>query len=232
MWENMEKLITPVDPVGFWTMALTIATVGLAWVAWRGLRVLALTKSDMLTRAERESRQCAISRSEAMAAVIIPANRLLSSKLGEAAIPVFVKSPDEVSFDLNKADHLPRANEWIAKLPADLHNDCVGHINLLEAWAMYFTNGLADHKIAFGPCAPVFCGQMAQYFPVLIVHRANQRSGKYPNAVKLFETWRHELEMAESGIKMKELVDKISELQRRKVRPKPLPSPLGTDPLD
>jgi hypothetical protein len=229
MWPDFIKLITPIDAVGFWTMLMTIVTIALACIAWRGLRSLNLTKTDMLTRSKREARQCAISRCEELAKVIIPANQRLSSKLGAAQIPVFVKSPEEVTFDPKKSDHLPKAREWVSKLPTSLHNDCIHHINMLEGWAMYFTNLIADEQIAFGPCAPVFCSQMAQYFPVFVVHRANQRSGKYPNAVKLFEIWRHRLETAESGIKMQELVEKISELQKRPSGPQPLPLPLGTD---
>src|SRR2546422_4730966 len=42
-------------------------------------------------------------------------------------------------------------------LPIYLYSSCVTLLNELEAWAMYFTNALADHRIAFGPCAPVYC---------------------------------------------------------------------------
>jgi hypothetical protein len=228
MWEAFVKLASPTNPDEFWEMVTAMITIVLAAVAWRGLRSLNLTKKDMLIRSEREARHCAIARSEELAKVIIPANRALSAKLGEAQIPVFVKSAEEVSFDQNKTDHLPKVNQWIAKLPGPLHNDCIVHLNVLEGWAMYFTNGIADETIAFGPCAPVFCSQVAQYYPVLVGQRFNQRSGKYPNTIKLFETWMHQLQKAESGIKMKELVTKINELQRKQKGPK-LPRPLGTE---
>lgn len=229
MWEYIKNLIVPHDPVAFWTMALTFATAWLAIVALRGLGGLGLTKSDILTRAQREARHCAIARAEDMAKVLIPANRELSMKLGEALIPVFVRSAEEVSFDRNKVDRIMgRANTWVTSMPPALQMECISYLNRLEAWSMYFTNGLADDEIAFGPCAPTYCSQIAQYFPVLIVHRANQRSGKYPNAVKLFETWWHKLKEEESGIQMKELVAKISELQHRKAAPNPLPKPIGT----
>jgi len=214
MWEAFVKLVSPTNPDEFWEMVTAFITIVVAVVAWRGLRSLNLTKSDILIRSEREARHYAIAKAEELAKVIIPANRALSTKLGEAQIPVFVKSADEVTFDALKTDHLPKVKEWVEKLPGPLHNDCIVHINLLEAWAMYFTNAIADEKIAFGPCAPVFLAQVAQYFPIYVVLRANQRSGKYPNTIKLFETWRHQLEKAESGIKMKELVKKISELQK------------------
>ena len=139
-----------------------------------------------------------------------------------------MKSADDVRFDPDKAEHLSEAEAWLLRIPQDLHIDCIRHLNRLEAWAMYFTNGVADHEIAFGPCAPVYCSMIVQYYAVLLSRRAGQQSGKFPNAVKLFKSWRAAIEKEESGVRFEELVRQLNEMHKRRESGEALPHPLGT----
>lgn len=222
-------LIKPTNPTEFWTMAMTVLTLGLIVVAWRGLHSLQLAKADMLTRSQREARACAIARCEEMAGEIIEKNGELITRFAELELPVFVDSPDVVLFDPDTSAHLNRAQTWLAQVPPELRSDCITQMNRLEAWSMYFTNGVADHSIAFGPCAPVFCGMVVRYYPFLLVRRAGHSSGKFPNTVKLFKSWRSQIEAQTDGVKMQELVQKLSTLQAlRKKNDPQLPPPLGT----
>jgi hypothetical protein len=228
MWQGLWTLIRPTTPGEFWTMAYAVVTVALLIAAVLGLRSLSLAKSDILTRSKREARQCAITRCEQMAQKIIDRNGNLLGRLATASRPVFVKSASDVVFDPDTAEHLAGARVWVQGLSQDLHQDCISHLNQLEAWAMYFTHGVADHAIAFGPCAPVYCSMIVQYYAVLLVRRAGHSSGKFPNAVQLFKSWSEALEREKSGVKMEELVRQLSELQARRRPEAPLPHPLGT----
>lgn len=228
MWQDVSRVISPANPGEFWTMAYTVATFALVIAALRGLRSLSLAKADILTRSKRESRQCAITRCEQMAEEIISRNSGLIVRLAAASVPVFVKSASDVAFDPDSEAHLAEARAWLQGLPLDIHTDCITHLNRLEAWAMYFTHGVADHEIAFGPCAPVYCSMIVHYYAVLLVRRAGQSSGKFPNAVQLFKSWREALELQKSGVKMDELVRQLSQLQNRRRPQAPLPQPLGT----
>jgi hypothetical protein len=139
-----------------------------------------------------------------------------------------VQSPDEVKFDPDTSDHLEQAKAWLKDVPSDLLGDCVKLLNRLEAWSMYFTKGVADHEIAFAPCAPVFCGIVVRYYAVLLVARAGHASGKYPNLIEVFKDWRGQIESQKDGIKMKELVQSMKDLQARRGRGTGLQPPLGT----
>jgi hypothetical protein len=221
------QFVQPTNPAEFWTMAYTIATVGLIVVAWRGLRSLKLAKADMLTRSQREARGCAIARCEEFAHDIISKNSDHITRFAAANLPLFVERADVVRFDPDTSEHLAAAQTWLHKMPADLHTDCIHLLNRLEAWSMYFTNGVADHEIAFGPCAPVFCSMIVRYYPILLVRRAGQGSGKFPNAVQLFKTWRAKLEAEQDGVKMQGLIEQMRDLQQRRANQPTLPPPLG-----
>lgn len=222
-------VIKPTNPTEFWTMALTVATVGLIIVAGLGLRSLRLSKTDMLTRSQREARACAIARCEEMAGEIINTNAALIDRFAELEIQLFVEVSDVVKFDPDASEQLAQAQAWRGKVPPELRSACITQLNKLEAWSMYFTNGVADHQIAFGPCAAVFCGMVVRYYPFLLVSRAGNASGKYPNLVKLFKSWRAEIEAQKDGVTFQELVTKLRDFQAtRRKSGHALEPPLGT----
>jgi hypothetical protein len=227
------ELVVPVDPVGFWTMALTVATVGLIVVAGRGLRSLHLAKVDINARSQREARSCAIARCEEMATEIISTTGEIITRLVALKLPLFVQSGDAVRFDPDASEQVGKAQSWLAQVPPDLYSDCIKLLNKIEAWSMYFTNGVADHEIAFGPCAPVFCSMIVRFYPILLVRRAGNSSGQFPNAVKLFKNWRAQLDDQQHGQRLQALIQGMQDLQNRReaqareAQPT-LPPPIGT----
>src|SRR3989449_11311938 len=100
-------------------------------------------------------------------------------------------------------------------LPIYLYSSCVTLLNELEAWAMYFTNALADHQIAFGPCAPVYCSLIVQNYAILLVLRSRPSAGKFPHAVKLFKSWLELLEREQEGLKQGALLNELAKLQAK-----------------
>jgi hypothetical protein len=230
--QKLWDVVCPTDPLSFWTMALTLATVGLIVVAGKGLRSLRLAKADMLTRSQREARACAIARSEELAEELIPKNTALRNRLVAASIPVFVQTAEAVRFDPDNSTDLVAAQQWGAKLPRDIHLDCIDFMNTLEAWAMHFTSGVADQNIAFGPCAPVYCTFVVQYYALLLMRRAGHQSGKFPNTVELFRTWSAELDNQKDGVKMQGLVKQVQDLQKKIEKKSSLPPALGTAGID
>jgi hypothetical protein len=228
MWTAIWTLMKPTNPAEFWTLVTALATVALTYLAYRGLRSLVLTKSAMLTQATRDARGSAIARCEEFAAEIIAANEPILNGLAANKIPVFVQSAPEVDFDRDDAPRLAKAQAWCNLLPKPLLNDCIRFLNKLEAWAMYFTNGVADHDIAFGPCAPQYCSMIVQNYAVLLTLRVRASAGKYPNAVKLFQGWLAKLEQQAKGLKVDDLLKQLAQAQAKGVK-HTLPKPLGTE---
>lgn len=229
-WLPLGRLAKPTDPAEFWTLVSAFANIAVLVVAVRGLKSLVLTRKGMLTQATRDAWSCAVHRCEEFADEIIPLNVPVLTNLAAFKVPVFVKHASEVQFDPdNKAD-LDRAAQWVRNLPAGTLGDCVTLLNRLEAWSMYFTNRLADQKIAAGPCAPFFCSMVVQNYAVLLLHRnRDASSGKYPNIVKLFKSWWADIEDEKVGHKEGELLKQLAALQRKGSPSSKLPNPLGTE---
>ena len=187
------RLVVPSNAIEFWTAALTIATVGLAVVAFYGLRSVSVSKLDMKNRNTRESAQATIDLCIEMARVILPEYTQLMAALHQKGIALFVSDASQVSFDSNEeVKKINAAIAWMSPLDNDLLQAVVAFMNHLETWSMSFTHdpSLADEKVAFEPCSSVFCQMVMSMYPMLLTQRrTNPASGPFQNTVTLFEGW-------------------------------------------
>jgi hypothetical protein len=219
-----------------------VATIALIVVAWRGLdalkltqdglaltqRDLDLTQRDMSTRATRDARICAVQRCEEFGKKILPMRISVLIGMSRNKIHVFVQDPKSLTFDPDNTAIVEAAIAWWKAVPFDVQNDCISLLNALEAWAMYFTNALADEQIACGPCAPQYCSIVVQLYGYLLQVRTEQESGKFPNAIKLFRVWMPRLEEEKRGLVTGNLLKQLEILQAREIPQAALDRPLGT----
>jgi hypothetical protein len=190
------KAFPPSDALGAWTavagvgaLLTGIGTIAVAAFALRGLRSLTIARDEIVHRAQREAKLCAIQRLEEVAAEIVPLNTAALDGLVANKIAPFLAKGQVVQLDPDLKD-VAAARSWVAKVPVDVYNKIVTILNRLEAWSVYFAKGVADDEIAFGPIAPLLRGWVGQYYAVLLVVRADPgRSGNYPNLVKLYGAW-------------------------------------------
>lgn len=216
-------LVVPTDPIEFWTLALTAATVGLAVVAYLGLRSVALSKKDMLNRATRESVQCAIDRCDEMSRELLPLYMAILSELGAKKVALFVSGPSQVSFEeREEVEKINAAIAWMRTLDSALLPKLIDFMNRLECWSMCFTNdpALADEKVAFDPCSTVFCQMVMSLYPALLTQRrANPASGPFQNVVTLFKGWYSKKAQGQ-------MLEQLARLQSEGSK---LPPPVGTE---
>lgn len=210
-------LVKPTGPSEFWALGQAAVNLGVVAVALKGLHSLSIAKRDLLTRAQRESRMCAVLRCEEMAQVLIKQNGEILAKHANLQRTPFLQSPTDVRFGDEDAALLERAKAWHVGIPFEVNRETVNLLNRMEAWAMYFNTGLADHKIAFGPCGPVFCGLVVRHYATLLVARHGNSSGKYPNIVAVFNDWRAQIDE-------KVLKEDLNRVQARRTQ---LPNPIG-----
>lgn len=212
-------------------MVAGAGAAAVAGVAWRGLRSLGLSRKDMLTRAQRDARECAIARFEELAQHIIPANAQLWAAIAASKVdPLIVPTPAGVRFDPDDPEHLRRGVKLLEKMPSEVRKDTIFFLNQLEAWAAYHTQGLADHEIAFGPCAPVFCSFVVQHYAMLLALRSDTAAGNFPNVVELFVSWRADLERQKLSLREEDLQKQLKALETARSRSKStLQPPLGFD---
>lgn len=227
--QRLASVVVPTDPEEFWSLVSALVSGMVLWVAFRGLRSLKLTREGMLNQAHREARGCAIARCEEFAAEIIPLNAVIVNAFAALKTPVFVEDAADVRFDPDNREDLARAQEWFDGLPPEVRSACIGLMNRMEAWAMYFTNQLADPDIAFGPCGPYFCSRVVQLYPYLLIARnRDPSSGNYPNVVALFKAWIAQLEEERRGLIRGQLLEQLAELQAKGSPRATLKPPLGT----
>lgn len=227
------EVIQPTDATSFWAMVAGLASVALVLAVMRGLRSLKLTQADVELRTKREASALAVARCEEFALEIIPEGVHIDGALKAAQIPRFVTSVATVTFNPDNTQLLAAAEEWRSPIGADLDWRCISLLNRLEAWAMHFATGVADHSVAFGPCAQVFCNMVVRHYPFLLQARANPSSGNFPYTVKLFENWNDQLEKEHLGLKAEDLMKKLDSIAERASKTvEALPDPTMGTKLD
>jgi len=211
-FDQLWDLLVPGTTEEFWATVAGLAGVVVALVAFRGLKSL----KAVVAQAMREGRTCAIQRCEEWATKVIPRNGEIYRKLADGKVALFVPSLAEVKFDSELPPELAaRAKAWWDALPPEVPKLIVEHMNALEAWAMYFTSGVADRDLAFGPCAPTYVTTVGRYYAFLLVLRSGQGAGKFPNTVLLFQEWYHKLDRERKDGEMKRLDEQMKQLQSK-----------------
>jgi hypothetical protein len=134
------------------TVGVVFATIGVAIVAYSGLRAIALSKKDMKNRAIREETQCAIDRCNEMGGELLPLFMSFVREIGAKGVPIMIRDPAQVSFHkAEEAKKIAEGQTWISKLDRDTQDRSIHLLNSLECWAMSFTTdpSLADERSVF-----------------------------------------------------------------------------------
>jgi len=220
-----ESLLVPTSPTETWAMATFFANVAVAVVAYLGLRSLTLSKKDMLDRAKREARTEAVRKCIEFGSDIIPLNGEVSNQLLANRVPVFVLDAEKAVFgETDDPSEVKRAVKWVESLPPDLQNLTIRLLNRLEVWAMPFAHQLADHDIAFEPCARVYCQIVIQYYPSLLALRRNTTDGKFRNVIAVYDDWSTRLLSQDKSKQAQILLSEVSKYQSSGMGLKP---PIG-----
>jgi hypothetical protein len=235
VWRLPATRTHPSSAAEFWTMVqgtaavmLLGATLALCVVGWYGLRSLKLARHDTVIRSTREARGLALQRAEQFSQMVIRGERLqIQAELSAAKVVPFTHYVASGGAVFDDARMHQEAKKWWATVPSSTQNRIIYFLNDLEAWAMYFTHELADSDIVSGPCAPTFCSIVVQYAPWIIVARAEQYEGFYPNIVSLFRAWRAELDAKDRGSKTEAWAIAAKAAEERHAQHK-LGAPLGT----
>jgi hypothetical protein len=216
-------LFSPPDAAAAWAATDAIAdavtalcTIGIATFALRGLRSLRIARDEIVHRAGREAKLCAIQRMEEVAREIIPMGTAALDALAAENVGVFLGEKDVVQFDPDPTD-LAAAKAWRAKVSTKAYNRIVNHLNRLEAWSVYFTTGVADPEVAFGPIGPLLRSWVGQYYAVLLVLRSGvgPSSGKFPNLIQLYLVWSARMDRQQLARLHKDIEGQMQQAQAR-----------------
>ena len=168
-----------------------LSAPALVVIAAIGLYQLYLTKRDIRLRSQREAATLATAEARHFNTRIIELSNQASStalahqvKLYEGEVGDF--SPDSVNDATwgsfwGGAPYQPEAVQALGIFHSLL--------NELEAFALYFTKGVADEEIAFGAVGRYFCVLVQQYYPVIAKSRTEKEEDTFQPIVDLYHIW-------------------------------------------
>lgn len=186
-WNALWEVLVPSNTGEFWTMIAGLGTVAVAMLAWQGLRSLGLAKSDILNRATRDARACAVERCEEFANDIIPGNRPVLQAIAKSEVAAFVKDTSDVQFDPDDAGQVEAAKEFMRQVPNNVRRQAIMFLNRLEAWATYFTNGLAEHENSVRSMRSGLLHLCRAALPDSAGNSINYNSGEISESCKAFQ---------------------------------------------
>lgn len=223
--------------VEFWTMiagvgavATAVATSLLVWVAKTGLKQIGVSKTDIVTRSQREALLTAIQQCDDFRTGIMSDTNIAMEALAASNMQLFT-APNtlELAFEAIPEETLKRAAEWVAKLTPDVYAKSIVALNHLEAFSMYFTTRLADSETAFKPTSDVFCGTVVRLYPLIIHLRRTRDAGFFTNLVSLYKDWSSRKSEPAKKAQVQFLQKQLEDMQTKTTWSKDYPKPLGTD---
>lgn len=182
-------------------------------------------KADLRIRSTREAVTLSYQLCERFATFIIPKYDEQIHALAAQNLTLFKWTLTDANFTRDSIAERLEADKWLALFNSD-RQKCyriVNMLNILEAFAMPFANGLADESVAFPVVGTIFLDEVEGFAPYLISLREKTAphmvSGRYENVVKLYELWA-------ARVGAERISEQMAELMRQhRNLPKPAPIP-------
>ena len=171
-----------------------IAGIGLLFVAIKALEQIRLAKNDIKTRVNREAAKEAAVRISHWMDVIIPSMNKLHSyqnKINFEELKCSMErfeSEELRSKDSNTQSHSQKALVLIME-DSEFRSLTLQVANVVEAFAMYFSTGVADEEMAFMPLSETFCGFVESTFFLYCGTRNQDQLNRWDYTVKLYRVW-------------------------------------------
>ncbi|WP_417861502.1 hypothetical protein [Winogradskyella sediminis] len=157
-----------------------------------------VAKNHLKVISERDAATSSAERTDHFVKVIVPIGTEISTKRKKVDFPEYE----------GKFDNWDNSN--ISQWDDDYKKALVDHgkkditllgqelINLLEGFSIYFTNGIANEKIAYGSVGSTFCNYVEKYYTTICLSRKKDKPHKpYSNVVELYELWNSRIDKSE-----------------------------------
>lgn len=196
-------------------LLLAVAVFGLRqiWVSAQQLRLAREIASD---QAKRDACKLAAEQCRHYGKEIIEAenavNALFQSGEMEAFKRVIVAELSSGRFELDDT----KAKGWESEFSKQ-NRQIICLANSLEAFAIWFTCGAADERIAFRPISPTYCDTVKRLLPVMVA--LNRKHKYYEHALKLYVTWRDRRNSEELLLKREELDKQLRDNSPTEIKP-------------
>jgi hypothetical protein len=138
-------------------------------------------------------------------AFIIPLQNALNVSINKNNIKYFDESSVEILGNKIKVTPCKREGEF-EKL-SYVGSEFTAVMNAMEGFAVFFSSGVADEKIAFYSLSETYCNQIKLLLPLLVPIRAGEK--KLTACMHLFTIWNSRLEAEKLEMQKSELDKKI-----------------------
>jgi hypothetical protein len=185
--------------------------VGVFW----GLKQLTISKQIARENAKREAYKLAAEECRYYATEIVPLmatlkNSITSKKLRSFVNRAFSVENGEITthnFDLTLL-HI--------ELP-HISSEIVAYLNAMEAFAIFFTSGVAAEEIGYRETGTAFCGGAQEFMPAIFIMRlVNVR---FESIVRLYEIWNGRQHAEKISTQMKALEKAAKRVHKETIRP-------------
>ncbi len=167
------------------------AGITLAYLAYRGLAQIRLTKELATTNAKREAFKLAVTQCHFYAEDVVTSRARVVALATEKGIDF----PQPCSFKVSKGEivEVHTAGRNIIDECQKLDQELLLYMNRLEAFAMAFTSGVADEEVAYRETARAFCQTFPETVP-FIDHCRKHEIARYESTLQLYELWNNRLQ--------------------------------------
>lgn len=157
-----------------------------------GLKQLKTAKSIARKTAKRESLKLAADQCEYYHRHIIPLQNELFDAIASRGVTFFEKAEVTIRSDAVRVKYSPDDDffDQIMKVVSEL----TAALNAMEAFAVFFTSGVADESVAFSSLGRSFCNTTQKLLPKIVFYC---QTGHFHNLYHLFLMWNSRLEAGE-----------------------------------
>jgi hypothetical protein len=162
-----------------------IATIALAVFAFKALDQLRIAKEIARTSAKREAFKLAAEQCRYFAEQVVPSSNTVAAKCKQLNLASFASPKFEiVTGEIVSHDFSDDAlSTDFAKCALEL----MAFLNTIEAFSIFFVEGIAEELVAYRETGVTFCKTMRLFMPA--VYQFRKYGVRYESTVKLYEIW-------------------------------------------
>lgn len=192
-----------------------LSGIAVAIIAGIGLRQLTIAKETARTNSKREAFRLAADQCAFYLQHIIPLQNELDKQIEEKKVQFFEKAKITIDEQGIRMESTATKEDFEALIV--IAESSLPVYNAMEAFALFFTSGVADERAAFSTVGTTFCHSVRGYLPDLMVSGGGDNYCK--NLLRLFYMWNSRIE-AQKLAKERESIDaKMGKMNKTFIRP-------------
>jgi hypothetical protein len=187
----------------------------IAFLAFKGLKQISLTKELANINAKRESYKLAVEECRKFSDEIVPIIDSFNEKVTKYNIRYFKESKVEIGNNQLTVEPFINYKEHPIVIQ-NVVNEVYILINKLIAFSLFFISGIAAEEVAFTAAAEIYCATIKKLSPVLV---KQPDFNSDDSLVKLFFIWYKRLEVVKAKKEMEKLENIINDNKTTIIKP-------------